>query len=199
MNSPELEVFPAEAERWDDIRELFEGHGALGCWCQYWRQSSSNYRRGGPGSGETNLKKQVIDGPPPGMIAYVDGAPAGWLGFWPRRRLERLVRSRTIPQMDDKPVWAIVCFMIRVGYRRKGVARALLNGAIEYARAAGIPALEAYPIDSEGNRIDVTFGYVGFAHMFEEAGFKRVLKTQAKSAKKPRILMRLNLADNYLN
>jgi GNAT superfamily N-acetyltransferase len=186
-------VVPATVDRWNDIRELFEGQGQLGCWCQYWRQSSSNYRRGGPGSGEANLKSQVVDGPSPGMLAYLDEKPVGWLGFWPRDRLERLVRSRTIPKLDDDPVWSIVCFMIRPGYRRKGVARALLNGAIEFARSTGIPALEAYPIDSEGSRIDVTFGYVGFAHMFEAAGFQRMIETDAKSAKRTRILMRLEL------
>jgi GNAT superfamily N-acetyltransferase len=192
INSIEPEVLPATAEHWDDIRSLFESHGELGCWCQYWRQSSSDYRRGGPGSGQVNLKNQVLQGPPPGMVAYLDGEPVGWLGFWPRQRLERLVRSRTIPQLDDVTVWSIVCFMIRPGYRRKGVARALLNGAVEYARNAGVPALEAYPVDPEGKRVDVTFGYVGFTGMFEAAGFQRVIETEAHSAKRKRILMRLS-------
>jgi GNAT superfamily N-acetyltransferase len=186
-------VFPATAERWSDIRDLFSGHGELGCWCQYWRKSSSEYRRAKPGSGEENLKQQVHGGPTPGLVAYLDGIAVGWLGFWPRRLLDRLERSRTIPKIDDRPVWSIVCFMIRVGYRRKGVAKALLYGAIEYARHEGIPVLEAYPIDPEGQRIDVTFGYVGFAHMFEEAGFHRVVETDAQSARHPRILMRLDL------
>jgi ribosomal protein S18 acetylase RimI-like enzyme len=145
----EIQIHPATAERWDDVQALFEGHGSLGCWRQYWRLSSSDYSRRGPGSGEVNLKNQVNDGPPPGLIAYADGNPAGWLGFWPRDRLERLVRSRTIPRLDDRPVWAIVGFMIRGGYRRKGVARALLNGAVEFARSAGVRALEAYPIETK--------------------------------------------------
>jgi len=117
----------------------------------------------------------------------------GWLGFWPREKMERLVRSRTIPKIDDVPVWAIVCFMIRTGYRRRGVAHALLRGAIEYARSAGVPALEAYPVDAGGQRVDVSFGYVGFTSMFEAAGFRTVMETEARSAGLPRILMRLDL------
>jgi GNAT superfamily N-acetyltransferase len=188
---PLIEVVPATAERWPDLVILFGGHGELGCWCQYWRRSSSAYGRGGPGSGEANLRRQVEDGqPPPGLIAYLDGEPAGWLGFWPRDRLERLVRSRTIPKVDDVPVWSIVCFLIRVGYRRKGVARALLEGAVAFARDAGVPALEAYPIDPEGSRVDVSFGYVGFTPMFEAAGFVPVMETDARSAGRPRVLMR---------
>jgi len=188
-----IEVVPAASERWPDLAVLFAGQGELGCWCQYWRMSSSGYRRGGPGSGEANLRRQVEDGPPPGMLAYVDGEPAGWLGFWPRQRMERLVRSRTIPKIDELPVWSIVCFQVRVGYRRKGVAAALLAGAVDFAAAAGISALEAYPIDPEGARVDVSFGYIGFTPMFERAGFERVLVTDARSAGRPRWLMRLDL------
>ena len=86
--------------------------------------------------------------------------------------------------------------MIRVGFRRQGVARALLDGAIEAASAAGAPVLEAYPIDPEGSRVDVTFGYVGFTPMFEAAGFRRVAETGARSDRRPRILMRLELPRN---
>src|SRR4029453_12570846 len=118
--SPSITVIPATADRWPDVNTLFAGHGDRGCWCQYWRQSSSTYSHSEPGSGKANLHLHVKEGPTPGMIAYVDGVPAGWLGFWPRERLERIVRSRTIPKVDDKPVWAIVCFMVRTGYRRKG-------------------------------------------------------------------------------
>lgn len=189
----EVRIGLATEDRWEDILSIFKSHGELGCWCQYWRLSSSEYSRRGPGSGEAYLQKQVVDGPPPGLIAYVEGVPAGWLGFWPRQRLERLVRSRTIPQIDDSPVWSIVCFMILVGYRRKGISRALLQGAIDFARKEGIPTLEAYPIDTHGERVDVAFGYVGFMHIFEEVGFRRVLETDARSARRPRVLMRLEL------
>ena len=73
------------------------------------------------------------------MLAYVDGEVAGWLGFGPRPLLPRLARSRTIPTVDDVPVWSILCFNIRVGYRRKGVATALLDGLVDYARRSGHP------------------------------------------------------------
>jgi GNAT superfamily N-acetyltransferase len=189
-----IAILPATSSRWPDLVTLFEGDGPLGCWCQYWRQSSGAYSAGGPGSGEVNLAAQVKGGDPaPGVIAYVDDAPAGWCGLWPRTSFERLVRSRTIPLVDEVPVWSIVCFKVRVGYRRQGVAQALLAGAIEYAGTHGAPAVEAYPIDNEGQRLDVAFSYVGFTSMFEAAGFRRILETDARSAGRPRILMRLDL------
>ena len=102
-----------------------------------------------------------------------------------------LVRSRTIPKVDDLPVWSIVCFLVRVGYRRRGVAAALLDGVVDFARRSGAPGVEAYPIDPEGGRVDVGFGYVGVTPMFEKAGFRRVVETSAHSDGRPRILMRL--------
>ncbi len=175
---------------------LFEGDGPLGCWCQYWRQSSGDYGRGGPGSGERNLRDQVDGVPPaPGVIAYVDGEPAGWCGFGLRAAMGRLVRSRTIPNVDDVSVWSIVCFKVRVGFRRRGVSKALLDGAIAYARGQGAPVIEAYPIDPEGQRLDVAFAYVGFTGVFEAAGFKRIAETTAHSARRTRWLMRLELTE----
>jgi GNAT superfamily N-acetyltransferase len=107
--------------------------------------------------------------------------------------MERLVRSRTIPLVDDRPVWSVVCFLVRTGYRRKGVAQALLQGAIDCAREHGAPALEAYPIDPEGRRVSTSLAYVGTTAMFERAGFRRVVETSARSAGLPRWLMRLEL------
>jgi GNAT superfamily N-acetyltransferase len=125
------------------------------------------------------------------MLAYVDGEVAGWCGFGPRPQLPRLERSRTIPKIDDLPVWSILCFNIRVGYRRRGVAAALLAGVVDYARRSGAPGVEAYPIDPEGGRVNAGFGYVGVTPMFERAGFRRVVETAAHSDRRPRILMRL--------
>lgn len=189
-----IRVVPATPDRWADVALLLGGEEDRGCWCQYWRQSSSDYRRLGPGGGQRELRRQVDSGSPaPGVLAYLGDEPVGWSGLWPRDRLERLVRSRTIPMIDELPVWSIVCFLVRVGYRRAGVARALLDGAIDYAREQGAPALEAYPIDPAGTRVDTAFGYVGFVPMFEAAGFRRVVETDARSDRRPRVLMRLDL------
>jgi GNAT superfamily N-acetyltransferase len=194
--APAITVIPASAERWADVVTILGRDGERGCWCQYYRMSSGGYARRGPRGGERALRGQVAEGDPsPGIIAYADGEPAGWLGLWPRSRMERLVRSRTIPVVDDVPVWSIVCFNVRVGFRRKGVSRALLQGAIRYAREQGAPALEAYPVEPGGQRVDTAFGYVGFVPMFEAAGFRRVVETASKSDHRPRILMRLDLTN----
>jgi len=155
--------------------------------------SSGDFGRAGREARLAALRAQLGERPATALLAYVDGEAAGWVGFGPRQRLERLVRSRTIPAVDDLPVWSLYCFVVRVGYRRQGIARALLDGVIDYARAYGAPALEAYPVDTAGRRIHGTAAYVGTAGMFERAGFRRVLQTDAKSDHLPRWLMRLEL------
>ena len=190
-----IDVLPATAERWPDVVTLLGGNGDRGCWCQAWRGIDGAFGRGEPDRNRLLLQSQVEAGDfAPGLIAYLDGEPVGWCGLGPRASMPRLVRSKTIPAVDDLSVWSIGCFNIRVGHRRQGVARALLAAAIEHARGAGAPAIEAYPIDPEGRRIDVSFGFVGFTPMFEKAGFRRVLLTAAHSAGRPRWLMRLDPA-----
>jgi GNAT superfamily N-acetyltransferase len=190
----QLVALPATAERWPDVVTLLGGNSDRGCWCQAWRGVDSAFGRGEPGRNRMLLQSQVESGDfAPGLIAYLDGVPVGWCGIGPRAALPRMVNSRTIPTVDDLPVWSLGCFNIRVGFRRRGVAKALLDAAIEHVRAQGAPALEAYPIDPEGTRVDVGFGFVGFTPMFEAAGFRRVLQTDAHSAGRPRWLMRLDL------
>ncbi|MBW3609751.1 MAG: GNAT family N-acetyltransferase, partial [Actinobacteria bacterium] len=104
-------------------------------------------------------------------VAYLDGEAVGWVGVAVRTDTPRLVNSRTIPSVDDLPVWSIGCFRVRPGFRRRGVARALLKAVVVAARDARAPAVEAYPIDPEGRRVEVGAGFVGIASMFDAAGF----------------------------
>jgi GNAT superfamily N-acetyltransferase len=186
-------VHPATADRFDDVVAVLGCSPSSPCCCQYWRMSSGDYGRSSLKARRAALRAQTRETPPPGMLAYVDEQPAGWLGFGVRQRMERLVRSRTIPAMDERPVWAIFCFTVRPGYRRRGLSRALLGGLVRYARGTAVPALEAYPVDPGGARIHGTAAYVGTTGMFEDAGFCRVLETDARSARLPRWLVRLDL------
>jgi hypothetical protein len=75
-----------------------------------------------------------------------------------------------------------------------GVARALIQGAVDYAISQGAPCIEAYPIESHGDRVSAALAFTGTTDMFVAAGFKQSAVTDAKSAGKPRVIMRRNLA-----
>jgi ribosomal protein S18 acetylase RimI-like enzyme len=189
----DVRVHAATADRYEDALAVIGSGGGAACCCQYWRMSSSEYSRASVDERSSALRRQTAETPVPGMVAYVDGHPAGWCGFGVRGQMKRLVRSRTIPLIDDTPLWSIFCFTVRVGYRRRGLGRALLDAVIDYAREQGAPALEAYPIDPAGSQVHGTSAYVGTTSMFEAAGFRRVVATEARSARLPRWLMQLDL------
>jgi GNAT superfamily N-acetyltransferase len=129
------------------------------------------------------------------MLAYRGGQVAGWLGFSPKSLVPRLQHSRTLPVGDPESwptTWSVMCFLVRVGFRRQGVARALLDGAVAYAAAHGARRIEGYPVDGGGRRVPVSAAYVGTVDLFEAAGFELVEPTAATSGRLPRWLMVLH-------
>ena len=189
----EIVVVPATVERWDDIVAVLGTDGDRGCWCQAWRGTARAFGRPADEARPDTLRWQLAAASvPPGFLAYLDGVVVGWCGVGVRADLPRLRDSRTLPAIDDAPVWAIGCFRIRPGFRRRGVATALLTGVVAAARAAEAPGVEAYPVDAGGGRIDSGFAFVGLRSMFDAAGFRRVVETGGHSAGLPRLLVRLD-------
>lgn len=139
------------------------------------------------------MRELCGEDPPPGLLAYLDGAPVGWCAVGPRAGMGRLTRSRTIQRVDDLPVWSVICFVVKAGYRRRGIAARLLEEAVGFAAGYGAPAIEGYPIDAKGTRVNTTLAFVGTTSLFEKAGFDRVAETRATSAGRTRWIMRRDL------
>ena len=70
----------------------------------------------------------------------------------------------------------------------------LLEGAVAYARANGAPAVEGYPVDNRGEKVDLTMAYVGTRSLFERGGFTKASDTDSISGGFPRVVMRLALS-----
>ena len=191
----DVSVRPATAERFEDVRAILGPRRDTqpACWCLYYRLGSSEFNALQGRQRPEHLRELCSREHAPGMLAYLDAEPVGWCALGPRSEMGRLVRSRTIPKIDDRPVWSIVCFVVRVGYRRRGVAHALLDGAIAYATECGVETLEAYPAETDGARMSSSLAYVGTTSMFEQAGFACVQRTESRSGGRPRWLMRLDL------
>ena len=179
MTRANLAVLPATPERWPDVEAIFGAKGcsvARGCWCMHYRRSGTSssvarraktYRAG--------LKSLVETGKPPGLVAYRDGVPVGWVSLAPREEFARLKRSPVMKPVDDKPVWSIICFVVPAEHRGQGVARALLQGAIAYAREHGATVVEAYPVDKKDPSKDDAMWF-GAKSMYDHAGFNEVAR-----------------------
>ena len=162
------------------------------CWCLSHRvDSKTNKELVGPQRGEY-MKKLTKRKVAPGVLAYDGDEPVGWAAVAPRADLP-FARSRTIPHVDDLPVWSVWCLRVRPGHRGKGVSHALLDGAVDFAREHGAPAIEGYPVDNKGAKVDITMAYVGTRSLFEASGFTLASETSSVIAGFPRVLMRREL------
>jgi GNAT superfamily N-acetyltransferase len=181
----------AAVGRFEDFSDVVgvKKPGGAGCWCMAYRDS-----RIPVGERAAYMRAECAQEPGPGVLVYVDDAPAGWCSVAPRHSYRRLLNSRTIPFADDREAWSAVCFVVRAGYRRRGLMHALLAGAVEHASRHGAAVIEGYPVDLvDGERIDVISGYTGTRQLFEAAGFEVAAPTTGRSGGRPRVLMRREL------
>lgn len=163
------------------------------CWCLSHRlDAKTNTSLRGPARG-TYVRELTQRDIAPGVLAYDGGDVVGWAAIAPRAELP-YARSRTIPHVDELPVWSVWCFRVRPGHRGRGVAHALLAGAVDFARQHGAPAIEGYPVDNQGAKVDLTMAYVGTRTLFEANGFSLASKTNSVSGGFPRVIMRRTLA-----
>jgi GNAT superfamily N-acetyltransferase len=181
----QVAVVPANEASWEDLAAIFGGADAGRCQCQrfkvlgwIWRDSTQPERT-------AMLRAQTACGDPgaagtSGLVAYVDGEPAGWAAVQPRIAYPKL-RTSPVPwtgrqeDRDDPDIWAVTCFVVRTGYRGRGLTYHLARATIGFARERGARALEAYPMITQPGKV-ITWGelHVGACQVFTEAGFEQV-------------------------
>ena len=181
MTGTPYDVKPVTKERWDDLVELFGRSGAYsGCWCMFPRLSGAEFSANGNKGNKAAMKKIVARNEVPGLLAYSNGKPVGWISVGPRPVFKRIERSPIFKPVDDKPVWSVVCFFIRRDFRKQGVGRALLAAAGDYARLQGAQLLEAYPVDTHGKTENPATIFYGTRRLFEQDGFKVVARRKER-------------------
>jgi GNAT superfamily N-acetyltransferase len=179
----DLRILPLTPDLWPALEDLFGERGACsGCWCMYWR-IGSHYRKHPSEINKAEFHRVVAEGPAPGLIAFDGELAVAWCQLTPRNALSWLDRSWV--RIDDRSVWSISCFYVRIGYRRRGITATLIEAAAKMATAAGVSALEAYPLDRS---LSPSASSTGFVSTFRRAGFKVVAHRTP-----PRPVMRIEL------
>jgi GNAT superfamily N-acetyltransferase len=166
------------------------------CWCMHPRTRSKDFSRFGAESRRRNRQAMhdlIASGTVPGLLAYVEGHPAGWISVGPREAFARLRHSRPLRPVDDLPVWSIVCFYTHPDYRQRGITRVLIQAALHYAAGHGAPAVEAYPLSGWGESVDPSDAYTGLAGTFRDLGFHVVRANAGSSRGQPRLIVRYDL------
>ena len=187
VGTAELRVVPVTEAPWDDVRAVFGTRGDPStCWCQFFKVDPATWKQQDVPFFERSLCEQIDAARElaasggrsagPGVLAYLGSVPVGWAAVEPRPAYPRVLTSRVIPASaepdhDDANVWAVTCFVVRVGYRRRGIGAALLAGAVEQARQGGARVVEAYPVDTAGEKVSSADLYHGPLSTFVTAGF----------------------------
>jgi GNAT superfamily N-acetyltransferase len=187
MTAPDdaISVVPANVASWEDLQAVFGSRGAAsGCQCQRYKLAPRESFRSFPAEERASRLRQQTDSGHPesdttsGLVAYLDGEPAGWCAVEPRSAYDGLARVFRIPwegrdeDKADASVWAVTCFLTRKGFRKRGVSRALAKAAAEFAREHGTRAIEGYPIITKD--VITEERHVGTRSVFADAGFTEV-------------------------
>ena len=172
----ELRIEPVTARRWADLVAVFGERGeASRCWCTYFRMPRPDWERTAPADRRERLQEVVASGRQPGLVAYSGGEPVGWVSVAPREEfLPHLERTRVLRPAPGDGVWSVLCFVVKPGHRREGVATALLAAAVDFARSQRARAVEGHPIDDSLREVHAMEAYVGVASMFARAGFTEI-------------------------
>jgi len=209
----DLSIVPANHASWEDLKAVFgERDYSSRCNCQrfktrgwFWQEATDEQRR-------AHLRDQTnCDDPEAtsttGLVAYLrdpgghdlgqrgkgahgpDATPVGWVAVEPRTEYPRLLGLPTVwkgrpgEEKEDDSVWSVTCFVVRKGYRKRGITYALAAAAVDYAQANGARALEAYAMPTQPGK-DITWGelHVGARQVFAEAGFTEVSRPSVRRA-----------------
>jgi GNAT superfamily N-acetyltransferase len=182
-----LTVLPANEATWADLQAVFGMRGQpASCRCQGFKLGWHDRHDTMPV--EERMERQryqtACDTPgaetTSGLVGYLDGEPVGWCAVEPRPAFPYLTNQRTVLRQrgedpSDATVWSLTCFVTRVGFRHRGVMRAMAGAAVDFARDRGARALEAYPIVTEPG-VDIPWGeaHVGAFEVLLAAGFREV-------------------------
>ena len=203
LEADELTVVPANEAAWHDLQTVFGNRGdAPLCQCQRYKlRPKEAFSKFPAEERAARLQAQARCGNPTadatsGLVAYLDDEPVGWCAVEPRTAYPGLLRVYRVPwegraeDKTDDSVWAVTCVFTRAGYRRRGISRALVRAAVEFARRRGARALEGYPMLVEPGQ-DITWGemHVGSRSIFADAGFEEVSHPTLR-----RVVMRIDFA-----
>jgi GNAT superfamily N-acetyltransferase len=174
--SLDLTFHPLTQKLWRDFEILFGPNGACGgCWCMYWKLRGKAFSES-TGEAARQMQRSVVEaGIVPGLLAYMDSIPIGWIAVEPRAVYPKLAHARVLKPVDDRPVWSVTCFYVERKFRHQGITLALLRAAIDFVREKGGNIVEGYPLDVHRD-MPAPFIFTGTASAFQDAGFKEVAR-----------------------
>jgi GNAT superfamily N-acetyltransferase len=166
-----LPLQPSDRDAWLDFfdHRAFADHADWSaCYCRYflagqavdWEEACARRVNRAP------MAEAVAAGQVDGVLAWEDGRVVGWAHVGPAARFVTHA-GPTFPG-EGPEVGAIVCFLVQADARGKGLAGALLDGALRHLRDQGFSAVVALAARPELAAADQ---FTGPLALFRAAGF----------------------------
>jgi GNAT superfamily N-acetyltransferase len=149
-----------------------------GCYCHFHEMAPALDWESLPAeANRTAMTARIAVGEMEGYLAFRGDDVVGWLNAQPRHRVPHcFARLGVAAPAIDVPAHdaaVVLCFVVAPAERGRGVARALLAGALDDFAARGIALVDAFPLagTAPGNAAS---HYHGPRALFESAGFAAV-------------------------
>jgi GNAT superfamily N-acetyltransferase len=176
--TPVIDVTPFAPEHLDGFRALFEAASST-CFCRWWHFTGTknewldrSAHRPDESFDEQAAAVRSGDVSARGLVAIEDGVLVGWMKVAPRDAIPKLMSLPVYRSVPFEPgTWSIGCFEIAPGARRRGIASALVIGAMTWVHGWGGRVLEAYPRRSSAPLYDEE-AWQGPERVFIALGFE---------------------------
>jgi len=175
----EYVVKPLGPDTWDAFAQLAGRHNGVwnGCWCT-WFHATPAERGGQDRTAETNrtLKEQLVyAGRAHAALVFAGDEAVAWCEYGTPAELPNINhRKEYEASLDRLPDYRLTCFFVDKKHRRQGLADVALRGALDLIAQAGGGVVEAYPQDTDGQKVSASFLYNATRSLFEQAGFSYV-------------------------
>lgn len=177
-NQSDLSIHPLTPNLLPDWLAFFDGDafadnpGWAACYCHFFHADSSEkpFEEREGAENRAAACALLAAGQMRGYLAYAGGKLVGWCQAAPRLLIPNVQRDPRRAVDDADQAGAVVCFVIAQPFRRRGIARALLDAALDGFRREGLAIAEAYPLQHSTDDAD---NYHGPLALYLQAGFTR--------------------------
>jgi len=142
------------------------------CYCYYyhsnipanqWQQQKLEDRKNGS-------IQAIKDGILTGFLAFKDNECVGFANINDAKKYIKL-DNKLNSYIQGKKVALSICFLVSPEYREHGIARKILDYAIDFYRSEGYDGMISLPVDQD---IEKVYHYLGTMNMYAERGYETI-------------------------